>query len=529
MAKFYFSSIFILFFSFGFSQNFSYLNASTANADEYPVDKDTNIYMCQADRLSKTDKNFNVIWSNIYNGRSFTNLLLSKTGSVYFLSGPVNSIVTSPVVANSFGKINPNGSLAWIKPISGLMATVSGSVYPGSGDCRNIYLDAGNNLIITGNMNGIGPSPNNSTSYILKCDTNGLPLKFKTFKLTYGQDLVILNDSAGVYKLLGTGPILSATLFMIHSYSDVTDNFVNYKSFGISWGSGPTATYWKFFRSKLRSSIFYVSARVTTTITDYNAVVKITDNAQVKWTAPLYSSGMSYYITNETMEEDNKGNVLASISCGGSCPSFTSAILKIDSNGVRDPFFITMLKGYAVGSSFPPQIPKHSPRTIYANNYYFDIWGYAFPNNPLTIQKFNSSMILPCGSAIPSGTNGVGASAVPILYTATIVPVSSFTLGTTSVTVSPSSFSVNPNFCTVLGINGIDISFNDNLIFPNPSNDKIYFRNEMEKVEVFDVNGKNIKNNFNASSMDVSDLQNGIYFIRVKTDRGEFNKKFIKE
>ncbi len=72
-------------------------------------------------------------------------------------------------------------------------------------------------------------------------------------------------------------------------------------------------------------------------------------------------------------------------------------------------------------------------------------------------------------------------------------------------------------------------SLNGGLIYPNPSNDKIYFASEMEVVEMFDVSGKIVKNAMNVSQLNVSDLPNGIYFIRIKTDKGEFNKKFIKE
>src|SRR5688500_6150174 len=104
MKKLYFTSIFILFFSIGFSQSYPYLNASTANENEFPVDKDTNIYMFHGNRLVKTDKNFNVIWANTYSG-FFKRLLLSKAGSIYFLDD----------LYSIFGKINPNGTVAWSK------------------------------------------------------------------------------------------------------------------------------------------------------------------------------------------------------------------------------------------------------------------------------------------------------------------------------------------------------------------------------------------------------------------------------
>jgi hypothetical protein len=261
-------------------------------------------------------------------------------------------------------------------------------------------------------------------------------------------------------------------------------------------------------------------------VTDYNGVIKLTDNAQVKWMCPLSTTGMGYYNTIGTMEEDNNGNVLASLSCGGSCPSYTSAFVRIDSNGVKDPFFTTMLKGY---SWTIPNLPKHSPRVIHQGNYYFDIWGYSFPANPLTIQKFNSSLVLPCASTMASTSNGIGAGPISMSTTGTIIPVSSYTLGSVSVTFGPSSFSVNPNFCLVLGTGNLGVSSNVHVIYPNPSTDQIYFGELAEKADVFDINGKNLKKAENVSQLNISDLPNGIYFIRIKTDKGEYNKKFIKE
>jgi len=78
MKKIYFTSLFILVFSFGFSQSFSNLNASSGNDGEFPVDKDTNIYLFHGNRLVKTDKNFNTVWANTYSGITFSSLLLSK-------------------------------------------------------------------------------------------------------------------------------------------------------------------------------------------------------------------------------------------------------------------------------------------------------------------------------------------------------------------------------------------------------------------------------------------------------------------
>lgn len=525
MTKFYFTSLFILFFSVGFSQSYPYLNASTGNENEFPVDKDTNIYMFQGGRLSKVDKNFNAIWSYTYTGISFTNILLSKTGSMYF-------IATAGSAKNNFGKLNANGSIAWIKPISGIMATVSGTVFTGTGDCYSLLLDRNNNLLVTGNMQNIGTGPNSSTSYILKCDTNGVPLKFKAFRMDYGMNLVVLNDSAGIYKLMGSGQILSATILCIQNYSDLTDNFTKFRSVVLGCGSGSTYANWQYYRSKINSKSFNVFARVTNSVTDHNSVVKITDNAQVKWFSQVNASPLGVYQAAQRMEEDNKGNIFASVSCGPSCPTFTSAFVRMDSNGVRDSYFSKMLSGYNIGSSFPYQIPNHSPRVIHDNNYYFDMWGYSFPNNPMTIQRYNSSLVLPCGSTISATGNCFTAYNIAMSApTVTIFPVSSYTMGVSGTTATATTYSVNANFCTVLGVENVSDNISGIEIYPNPASDKLHVESIQtpEQIKVFDLNGKLIKNLGSTRDINISDLPVGIYFIRVKTDKGEFNKKFVKE
>lgn len=528
MTKFYFTSLFILVSFFSFSQNYPNLNASTGNTDEYPVDKDTNIYMFQGSRLTKTDKNFNVIWSNVYSGMNFTNLLLSKSGSMYFLSN-----IPSSSPNNSFGKINSNGSLAWVKPITGLMATISGTVLTGNNmDCKSLLLDAGNNLLISGN--GLfGTTSLLAKTYVLRCDTNGIPIKYSLFNMDSGKDLVIINDSSGVYKLMGYGVPIGGYVLGIYSYSDVSNSFVNYESlvgFGCCSGCSyvPTA-YWQFYRSKINSKSFYLLATASNSIgATYRSVIKATDNANVSWIAPVHTNSVFPVSPYGRMEEDNSGNVFASI--GSIFSNFTSAFIRIDSNGIGDSYLTKMLSGYNNVPSY--QIPNHSPRVIHDNNYYFDIWGYSFPANPITVQRYDSSLVLPCGSTLTSAvSNCVYAANVGWPVTATIVPVSSFTLGTVNVTVTPSAFSVNQNFCTVVGLENDSFDRDGIEIYPNPANDKLHIESEQlpEKIQIFDLNGKVIKNSGNTNDINVTDLPQGIYFIRIKTDRGDFNRKFIKE
>ena len=70
------------------------------------------------------------------------------------------------------------------------------------------------------------------------------------------------------------------------------------------------------------------------------------------------------------------------------------------------------------------------------------------------------------------------------------------------------------------------------LLFPNPSIDYVTITNAeiIEDVVIFDVHGRAIKTiNRNANKIDVSSLQNGIYFMKVKTNNSYETMKFIKE
>lgn len=68
-------------------------------------------------------------------------------------------------------------------------------------------------------------------------------------------------------------------------------------------------------------------------------------------------------------------------------------------------------------------------------------------------------------------------------------------------------------------------------IFPNPANDKIYFKNisNIEKVNLFDMNGKLIKTTkTNDNSIDISHLPKGNYVLEIVTDNNRIKTKIIK-
>ncbi|PWH83928.1 hypothetical protein DIS18_05080 [Algibacter marinivivus] len=71
--------------------------------------------------------------------------------------------------------------------------------------------------------------------------------------------------------------------------------------------------------------------------------------------------------------------------------------------------------------------------------------------------------------------------------------------------------------------------------FPNPTQDYWFVKSKnktIELIEVFDIFGKQVtqlSSNSNEVKLDVSNLQSGVYFAKIKTDKGNQNLKFIKK
>lgn len=85
------------------------------------------------------------------------------------------------------------------------------------------------------------------------------------------------------------------------------------------------------------------------------------------------------------------------------------------------------------------------------------------------------------------------------------------------------------------GNSGIqDISTDEVKIFPNPSNDKLTINSNQDiaNINVFDITGKAVHNKeftnkLNQTEIDLSALNNGIYFIAVQSSNGEISKNKI--
>ncbi len=517
MKKIYLVFLFILVVYVSGAQNLPYLNASTGNINEFPVDKDTNIYIFHGNRLVKTDKNFNVLWANTYNGLSFSNVLLSKTGSMYFIAGGSTNHIY-------FGKLHANGNVSWVnttQSVSAILSATASTSY--TLNCVSLFLDRNNNLLVSGD------------NFLLKTDTNGNAIKLKIFNAVAGstqlEGLSIINDSAGTYKLAGAGAIAlsGGSGIGVYSFSDLSNTFTsvknhltgNYQSF--SWG---------FLRSKF-SNNFYARLQgysIPNSV-PINQLAKLDMNGNLKWFKAISNSIITPGQIAFFVDESKNGDLFYATGTYNSSISYTSAFLKLDSNGVANNFHTCMLYNYNIGSF--SAVPNHAPRSVFNGSYYFDVSGYSFPNNPLTIQKFNSTLSFPCTNTVTDNSSSAGNTFTSSLALPTIQPVTSFTLNTYSTTAAPLAFSVNPNFCLVMNANDRNSFINNISLSPNPTGGiiKIKLNNNdvISEITVTDITGKKLKQFPNATEIDVNDLSAGIYYLQLRTNSGLLNQKFIKE
>ena len=67
------------------------------------------------------------------------------------------------------------------------------------------------------------------------------------------------------------------------------------------------------------------------------------------------------------------------------------------------------------------------------------------------------------------------------------------------------------------------------IIYPNPSRDYFLMNTNTKKVELFDIRGKRVKSFRDKSigtEFPISDLNSGIYFVKITTD---LNQKVVKK
>ena len=521
-------SILLLAFLFSLethAQVFPYLNASTGNKGEYIVDSDSNLYMYHFNQIEKLDKNLNPIWVKKYSGFYIHSLLLSKTNSIYFIAvDSINYGSAYPQTQYYVGKIKNNGTLEWAKFITHpTFPTIS---------LNRLMLDRNNNLLLTGGSS----APNGpSAGLFIKLDTLGTMLYQKNIFYSDSTintaDITILSDSSGFYSFTSSFRSIIGNKYKFLKYSESGDTVTQMR----------TVESGELYKSRRDSSVIYlINEYNTTTFAGHRsiAITKYRNNIPI-WST--HSSDIFFPVTflEKRFDEDENSNVFFTFSpvsyAGNYHNTFTNYVFKLDSNGYHNGKLFSLLSY----TWWPPssQLEQTNIFSFKKNTLQFDVLGAYFYDNPLSITQIDSSLTTNCSSYSSATFTTYAYTGVlpfdPYLRTFSITSIPTYTLqDKISTTINVSNFSLTNNYCIALETKENQKPSILIKIIPNPAINIISVQllgdfaiTEMSIDAVF---GKKIKLSV-TDKVDVSYLAAGIYFIKIKTDQGEFSQKFIKE
>ncbi|NQX98180.1 MAG: T9SS type A sorting domain-containing protein [Flavobacteriales bacterium] len=103
-----------------------------------------------------------------------------------------------------------------------------------------------------------------------------------------------------------------------------------------------------------------------------------------------------------------------------------------------------------------------------------------------------------------------------------------------STTNWPNGIDATASYSTNCGTVGINELSNESLsVYPNPAKNQLTITNNQSQIlniSIIDITGKTVKTIIgNVSTVNVSGLTKGIYFLQVQTEKGLLNSKFIRE
>jgi len=84
--------------------------------------------------------------------------------------------------------------------------------------------------------------------------------------------------------------------------------------------------------------------------------------------------------------------------------------------------------------------------------------------------------------------------------------------------------------CAALGISEYELDASIT-VYPNPVKEQLYINSEntIELVTIYDINGRVLQENKNTSTISVNNLTNGLYFVTVRSNKGQRTIKIVKE
>lgn len=503
-----------------------YLNESAGN-DYTPVaGPDSAVYRFFGGELMKIDKHKNVLWTRKFNGFSINNILLSKTGSLFF-KGAVNII----------GKMNAQtGNVVWVKQFgtytyhNGINQITEGAYFD------QLLLNRNNNLLLSGTSGFMS-----SSAFCLELDTNGTILQQDVLIQTQTEAIEhfnLINDSAGYYNFLVKTKSVSGTgshkvyLFQYNSQTHqhngtlrLVDNF-----------NGLYETY-KFYKSQLNPNDVYIASSYSIPGSEYSVVRKLNTSGMIgTFTLPNCFNSARW-----SLNETKNGNASFLIP-----PMFTatSPVQPRYTFITLDPVFnrLTGLQTNTLTSQFASLfILPFYDQSVFVETVDFNSPGglvnlFDVNSPPVCIQSFSQGIAAlctnsNCGFPVVSYTGAFGGTAlvspVQAAFTSSVL--------TPSVTSVPGALSFN--YCSiVLGEEERKAAvWSSSIVYPSPASSVITVKlkeQEVYSIAIMDAQGREVKR-FNGAgtvfNIDLTNWASGLYFVTIQSNGKNEVLKFVKE
>ncbi len=494
------------------AQNTPYLNANRGNYRECIVDKDTNVYLFRFNQLEKYNKHLHPIWVKQYDSLAITNLLLSKTNALFFISG------------NKIGKMDTAGTIIWCKKLS---ATAN-----------NMMLNHQNHLAIA------------TTEGLFKMDTLGNIIYCKKFIINYWGTSVgnIINDSMGVYEFI-TSNGMGISNFGVYKfkYSELLDSVI---SVYIKPTSLPTEVLNNIYISHFFSNTVYSYCR--------------------RWLYPGFNGGPTYGILEKyvgdsvvySMSYNNLSNtypynLFNNITEDKYGNAYFTQAFRADEAGLTygyprhvDVYKIDSLANSVNVSRFLDDVTTTTPVNIqheigtfhhlYNKNFLLTYSGTrGFTADKPLISLIDSTFKSDCSStgtySYTKGashfTDATSSGAISTSTNTAYTCINQSIIATTITTFNPDT-----NYCLSIGIDELKSATTNFKIYPNPANSmlnvKLEMINEATSIEITNALGQRVFSTNTLTqnvTISINNLLSGMYYLSVKTKDKTVTKKFIKE
>lgn len=418
------------------------------------------------------------IWVKSIKANHFSTIGLDGNSNLYLSGGFTDSVDFDPSFANSFFlstsivngatlfflKLNSDGDFIWAKKIN------SGSTFVNS-----IAVEELGNFVVTGNYNGnVDFNPSDSVAFNLTSSVSATYNCF-TLKLNSNGNFMWANDINTFSYGYGASIDFLGNVLITGFYSETADfdpSLIN------TYNLTSDLTTNDIFVQKLDSSGNFIWAKSIGSNGDDQGYTISTDIV-----GSVYIGGIFGYTVD--FDPSSGGTVSVVGNPNSSAGMFDGYILKLDAVGNFN--WVQHIGGN--GSTGVASLVMDSNVNVYSTGYF--------------------------GGGVPTGSANFDESN------------SNFTLSSTG--NNPDAFVYKLSQPTIVSVNPNKFQELSNFVFPNPTTGLVNLKGIDLKSNfiLYDLLGNNIKiENINSNNqLDISDLNNGVYFL----SNGNKNYKIVKE